>query len=163
MTTGHPDRRNDQKLNLFRQELSIIDLTVNTQISILDGLLRRGESVARKTRVKLAEVETKPNTYYREREWEHMPIFSRGGMRRPRYDTMASMADEIFRSNDGGDLGHAGFSSVLLQECLRDLYLKKSDLEMMRDTADILKRSVGPSPTKATHSFLQYITNPPSR
>ncbi|KAK4147642.1 uncharacterized protein C8A04DRAFT_24189 [Dichotomopilus funicola] len=141
VTTGHPDRRNDQKLNLFLQELSIIDWTVDIQISILEGLVRRGESVARNVGAKLAQAETQLNRHHRDREPGQMHLFPYRRIGPPEYDNMTSMADQIFQPNERGDRGPTGFSSVLLQECLRDLSLKKSDLEMMRDTANILKRT----------------------
>ncbi|KAK4234084.1 hypothetical protein C8A03DRAFT_38158 [Achaetomium macrosporum] len=138
ITTGHPDRRIDQKLNLFRQELSIIDWTVDIQISILQGPLRTRDSVAQNVGAQFVEAEEMTRNKSK-RDLE--PLRYQPYTDPPRHDTIASMAEGVFERNELGELEPCGLSYILLHECLKNLFLKKAELKVMRDTAIMLRKT----------------------
>ncbi|KAK4149610.1 hypothetical protein C8A00DRAFT_18724 [Chaetomidium leptoderma] len=138
ITTGHADRRIDLKLGLFRQELSIIDWTIDMQTSILRDLLRTRESVAQRIGAQFKHPE--PQRYQPEQLPYMMP---------PQHDTIAAMAEGVLKPGAHGQLEPCGFSYMLLHECERDLSLKKKELRMMRDAAFQLRKT---NETNLTHT-----------
>ncbi|KAK4148483.1 hypothetical protein C8A00DRAFT_38940 [Chaetomidium leptoderma] len=140
IVTKASDRRIEHKLGLLKQELSIIDWTVDLQTHVLSKMLATTESLTRNPKVESLEDEW-PVSDRRGRENEDQQS-SLGGA--PRYNTMAAMADSTLEPGEP-----CGFSHLLLHECLRHLALKRSEVKLM---GDVVAHLTATNPNKINYT-----------
>jgi len=141
IATGHPDRKIEHKLGLFRQELSVLRWLVDIQGTILPMLLHTRDSVAKSIETQFVQQKDGPGEVSAKVSQgpQYQPeIFPFPYIQAPRYGTMASIAERALELGEWGGLEPRGFSYMLLHDCLGELSAKREALETMDDVVVIM-------------------------